>query len=366
MVVLVSFLLVLAAAVTLVVGLLQSGLTLIYLSIGCSVVAGLVLAVAVLRGRPEPKAASAPARPYSPPPEPAYSSSSTSSFSTAPEPETGDESWRVDTPAPASRRFGRPATVAVEEPEAEPEPSPVAGYARRAAGAGASTSPSVISSEMPEPVVRGGFPLPDFDELRAPELLRRVEELDIAQLEQVREREAAGKARSSILSRIDARIESLREPGWEIDDATWEGGDAAPADRGAEADVAEADLDAGDDFEDEPEPAPEPAGPAPDADLPIADYDGLRVGQILPLLRDLDEGELEAVRQYEAAGKSRSGILDRIAFLAAGGTRPTVTAAAVPPPAAAAAPAAAPAKAAGTTSIAAAVAAAKAKQAKKG
>ena len=65
MVVLVSFLLVLAAAVTLVVGLLQSGLTLIYLSIGCSVVAGLVLAVAVLRGRPEPKAA-----PYAAPPRP--------------------------------------------------------------------------------------------------------------------------------------------------------------------------------------------------------------------------------------------------------------------------------------------------------
>jgi len=55
--VLVSFVLVLAAAVTLVVGLLQSGLELIYLSIGCSVLAGIVLAVAVLRGGPEPKAA---------------------------------------------------------------------------------------------------------------------------------------------------------------------------------------------------------------------------------------------------------------------------------------------------------------------
>ncbi len=66
MVVLVSFALVLAAAVTLVVGLLQSGLTLIYVSIACSVVAGLVLAVAVLRGRPEPKPAAA-GRPVSAP-----------------------------------------------------------------------------------------------------------------------------------------------------------------------------------------------------------------------------------------------------------------------------------------------------------
>ncbi len=86
MVVLVSFLLVLAAAVTLVVGLLQSGLTLIYLSIGCSVVAGLVLAAAVLRGRPEPKAApyAAPPRPVSTPtptPVPTYSR-----FESEPEP----------------------------------------------------------------------------------------------------------------------------------------------------------------------------------------------------------------------------------------------------------------------------------------
>jgi len=52
-VVLVSFLLVLAAAVTLVIGLLNSGLGLIYVSIGCSVAAGIVLALAVVRSRPE-------------------------------------------------------------------------------------------------------------------------------------------------------------------------------------------------------------------------------------------------------------------------------------------------------------------------
>jgi hypothetical protein len=65
--VLVSFVLVLAAAVTLVVGLLQSGLTLIYLSIACSVLAGVVLAVAVLRGRPEPRAAAPVGRAFTPP-----------------------------------------------------------------------------------------------------------------------------------------------------------------------------------------------------------------------------------------------------------------------------------------------------------
>src|SRR4029077_18708505 len=51
-VVLLSFLLVLAAAVTLVIGLLNSGLGLIYVSIGCSVASGIVLALAVVRNRP--------------------------------------------------------------------------------------------------------------------------------------------------------------------------------------------------------------------------------------------------------------------------------------------------------------------------
>ncbi len=354
MVVLVSFLLVLAAAVTLVVGLLQSGLTLIYLSIGCSVVAGLVLAVAVLRGRPEPKAAmAAPSRPYSPPPP-----VSTPSYSMS-EPESTDDSWKVDTAAPA-RRFGRPATIAVEdEEEAEPEPSPVAGYARRAFASGASTAPSVITSEMPVPTARGAFPIPDFDELRAPELLRRLEELDVAQLEQVKAREEAGKGRVSILTRIDSRLETLREPGWEIDEATWEGGDADQAG----ADDA-ADLDLEEEFEEDE--------PAMSDGFPIAAYDALRVGQILPQLRELSDAELEEVRQYELAGKARSGILDRIDSLAGGGA-PAPAAAAPPPPkaaparkAAAAKKAAAPATAAGSTSIAAAVAAAKAKQAKKG
>jgi len=362
-VVLVSFLLVLAAAVTLVVGLLQSGLTLIYLSIGCSVVAGLVLAVAVLRGRPEPRAATAaPARPYSsspppPPPEPSYRSEPDS------EPE---ESWRVETPAPATRRFGRPAAIAYEpepEPEEEPEPAPVSGYARRAAGAGASTASATLNEEMPAPVMRGDFPIPDYDELRAPELLRRVDELEVADLEQVRGREEAGKNRMSILTRIDARLEVLREPGWDIDEATWESGDDA-----GEA-AADLDLDEGDDFEDEvvDDTVVEAAA---SGDLPIADYDGLRVGQILPLLRDLDDVELDQVRQYEAGGKARSGILDRIDFLAAGGTRPTVSAPAAAAPAKKAAKKAAPAAkkaapaAGGSTSIAAAVAAAKAKQEK--
>jgi len=46
--------------------------------------------------------------------------------------------------------------------------------------------------------------------------------------------------------------------------------------------------------------------------FPIADYDDLRVSEIVPLLAELDPDELEEVRQAEKAGKSRSTILDRI------------------------------------------------------
>ena len=158
-----------------------------------------------------------------------------------------------------------------------------------------------IRDEMPEALPpRGDFPIADYDTLRAPELLRRVDDLtDVASLEEVREAEAAGKNRVSILSRIDARLETLREPGWDIDEAAWEGDEPAAA-----AD----DLDAGDDFD---------AGAG--GDFPIDNYDSLRVGQILPQLRDLDDAQLADVRDYEAAGKARSGILDRIDSLSSGG-----------------------------------------------
>src|SRR3954447_27061053 len=55
--VLISFALVLVAAVLLVIGLLSdSGLGLIYVSIACSVVAGIVLVVATRVGRARPQA----------------------------------------------------------------------------------------------------------------------------------------------------------------------------------------------------------------------------------------------------------------------------------------------------------------------
>lgn len=75
----------------------------------------------------------------------------------------------------------------------------------------------------------------------------------------------------------------------------------------------------------DPEPEPEPEAPAADladvpeaADLAIPDYDSLAASQVVPRLRALATDELEAVRAYEAAGRGRKTILNRIAQLQAG------------------------------------------------
>jgi len=52
--------------------------------------------------------------------------------------------------------------------------------------------------------------------------------------------------------------------------------------------------------------------------FPIEDYDDLRVGEIVPLLPELDPDELEEVRDRESAGKNRSTIQERIADLLGG------------------------------------------------
>ncbi|HYI61683.1 MAG TPA: hypothetical protein VEW93_07740 [Acidimicrobiales bacterium] len=53
----------------------------------------------------------------------------------------------------------------------------------------------------------------------------------------------------------------------------------------------------------------------PSGDLAIPDYDSLAASQVVPRLRALSEAELEDVRAYEAAGRGRKTILNRIAQL---------------------------------------------------
>lgn len=228
--VLLSFLLVLAAAVTLVIGLLGTGLGLIYVSIACSLAAGIVLALAVVRSRPQAGLATAGPAPL--PAEPAPSSSvatvgdrhdtfahdapaaepavpaavaeeATAVWQPASEHEAGsDVPADVDEPVEAFEAGDEPAAEepaeigaardewAVPEEDWAPEPEPAASPAEPAAG------------EAPGAV----FPIADYDDLRVAQIVPLLSELDPDELEQVREREAAGRARSSILNRIDALL----------------------------------------------------------------------------------------------------------------------------------------------------------------
>jgi hypothetical protein len=137
-----------------------------------------------------------------------------------------------------------------------------------------------------------GFPIEDYDQLLVSEIVPLLPELDLEELDIVRAREEDGKARASILRRIDALAEEL------------EGGAAAPAPAAADEDEVE-------DYEDE-DVAEEPAA-SDDEDLfPIADYDELRVNQILPLLPELDDDELAFVAARERGGAGRYSILARI------------------------------------------------------
>jgi hypothetical protein len=68
-----------------------------------------------------------------------------------------------------------------------------------------------------------------------------------------------------------------------------------------------------------------PASGDDDYDFPIAEYDELRVAEILPLLPELDADELVVVREREQGGKARATILARITELSDTAPAPTVT-----------------------------------------
>jgi hypothetical protein len=173
-VVLVSFLLVLAAAVTLVIGLLNSGLGLIYVSIGCSVAAGIVLALAVVRSRPE-RAAS-----------PGAGSERLRALE--------DEDTSAVTVVPTRGRRGRAAEEVEEDEEVE--------YESAASGNGEAV-----------------FPIADYDELKVGEIVSLLPELDHDELEMVREREEGGKNRSTILTRVEALTGAAEGDGdWEAEE----------------------------------------------------------------------------------------------------------------------------------------------------
>jgi hypothetical protein len=265
-VLLVSFLLVIVATIFLLSGLfLTKDLALIFISIACSALAGIVLVVAVMRSRPRPGEVPA-----------------TDGGGLSPSPAT------MASDAPAERRPVAPRRADSRE-----------------------------------------FPIPDYDSLEVVEVLPLLGDLGPAELEMVRQREASGRAHPWILARVDALLEAetdadTSEHAWapgplgsgqrritddeddeivevEPDDADW----ATPR----ESDWAASDfpLDSGSDYDDI----------SVLSDFPISRYDDLRANEILPLLTSLDSEDLKKVREEEAAGKARASILGRIDVLLA-------------------------------------------------
>lgn len=247
MLLLVTIGLVLVAAVSLVIGFVTNELPWIYLSIVCSVVAAGVLVLFSRMSRQVP---------------------TTTAEGPAPLAE-GDEPTLATTAVATD-------TAAVVVPEAA----------------------AVEGGE--------GFPIEDYDKLRVNEILPQLSGLSVAELEQVRAREQAGKNRASVIARIDDLISQQEtEPAAEA---------AAAGVAGAGAELAAAQVGAS-------TGAPAVGGQGEELDNIddlIEDYDKLSSEQIIPLLAELDEDELEDVAAYEEDHKNRDEILDHIDALLEG------------------------------------------------
>src|SRR5687767_9312561 len=200
----------------------------------------------------------------------------------------------------------RPSTTAAAEEEGQVPAT--AGLAGEPASGGGAPARRAHSS---------AFPIDNYDSLEVVEVLPLLGELEPAQLEMVRQREASSRAHPWILARVDALLEAeadadTSEHAWapgpiggtgagqarllddeddiaevEPDDVDW----ATPRD----ADWAASDfpLDSGSDYDDL----------SVGRDFPIDRYHQLRVNEIMPLLASLDREDLKVVREEEAAGK---------------------------------------------------------------
>lgn len=307
MLVLVSFGLVLLATILLVVGLLNDGLALIYISIAASLVAAVVLGLAFYLARPKNEAtASGPAPLPDDVPSPADVTAAMPVVDAAPAPAPA-------APAPAA------AAAPAPPPPPAPEPAPVA-----AAAPSGDTDEWAEEEEWDDAF---DFPIADYDDLRVDEIMPLLPQLYSDELELVAERERAGKGRSTILKKLSELAETGTEAdAAELADAGDVAVDAAPEEDAswAEETVAEDDWDDDETWDgepDEPEAAPvadvdeDPLGLGDEDDeyfFPIADYDELSVSQIMPLLSQLELDELEDVREREVAGAARKTLITEI------------------------------------------------------
>jgi hypothetical protein len=317
----VSFLLVIVATIFLVSGLfLTKDLALIFISIGCSALAGLMLVMAVLRSRPRP--AEAPGESSEPVPVAAAAPASTTAVPRRAAgpfpiehyddlevvevlPLLGDleaaqlemvrqreaagraHPWilaRIDALLEAEAETGEHEWVETEAAPPETEHVAWSEPEREWAAGEWSASDFPLESaggDFDELEVVSDFPIENYDDLRVNDILALLPGLDLEDLKTVREVEAAGKARTSILSRIDTLVA-----------------------RGAPTGIAASGR----------APAKKAAkGPSKAAlALPIQDYDSLTVAQITAQLRNLSAAELRTLRTYEKRHKARLGVIQKI------------------------------------------------------
>ncbi|MGI8752599.1 MAG: hypothetical protein ACR2MN_09870 [Acidimicrobiales bacterium] len=162
------------------------------------------------------------------------------------------------------------------------------------------------------------FPIEDYDDLRVAEILPILVELEDDELIDVRDREAAGKARGTILRRIETLLGGRSE----AEAAPAAPAPATPAARAVPTPPAAPARKA-------PAVTPPAAPPVPAAPTPrrrgaartrepIPGYESLRVAQILPMLGELSHPDLATIEATERAGANRATVLKRIDRLRAG------------------------------------------------
>jgi hypothetical protein len=266
--VLLSFGLVLVATVLLVLGLLVGdGLGYIYLSIGLSALAAIVLLVAVRLTKPAVESKAGPA----PLPEPL--------------PETAPARA-----AAAERTAAKPADERRAAVEAAPAGGGTATLTRpRDEGEWLATDEE-WEREHGEPEAAPDdieFPIADYDELTVAEIVPLLPQLFTDEIDVVESRERATKARTQVLNALqDLRAKrhsgEAEEPAEETGEWEAEAPTAAPAAAAA-------------------------SGPAP-----LDGYDDLSAGQVVAMLGDLDDDTLRSVRDYEAATRGRRTIVANI------------------------------------------------------
>jgi hypothetical protein len=316
---LVTIALVLVAAVALVIGFVSNQLPPIYLSIACSFVAAVVLALfsRLNRRRVAPAGHGGPA----PLVDDSYARSESSMATRAPanrstvfEDEDEDEVEEEFAPAAHDTQVLTPVRedrgAAMPRPATPPRsPSPPPRTPMPATPVPASRYQEEEDDEDwdDEPI----FPIEDYDLLRVAEILPLLRELDPDELEEVRDREEAGRSRATILNRIDQLLGQDQGFADEVPIPRQAAQRPTPAPAPVPLPTPPPTPAPRPVAEPEPEPVAMASEPAVSV-FPIADYDELRVAQILPLLSQLDPDELEEVADWERERANRRSILSRI------------------------------------------------------